>query len=225
MIHFAWLILRKDLRLLLARGNGFFQAVLLGLLLVFIFSMAGEPGQSASPQDAAAIFWLSSTFCLCLVFTTLYGHDDINGIRAGLLLSPMPLQAIWLGKTIAGLIACGLAQIIFIPAILIFLNQSVPGPLFYGLLALLLANPGICILGSLLGALSHGRGGAETLLSIILFPMLVPMLLAGIALGSLSLGGGNPESANLWLALAGAFDAIYAAAALLCFPFLYKGDA
>ena len=224
MMRYAWLIFRKDLRLLLARGNGFYQAVLLGLLLVFVFSMAREPGQICAPNEAATIFWLSSTFCLILVFSALHANDEINGIRIGLLLSPMPPQAVWLGKTAAGLLACALAQLAFLPAVFIFLNQSLRGPLFPGAASLLLTNFGICILASLLGAISRNNGGAEALLSILLFPLLVPMLLAGISLTALSLGEGGAGSAQQWIAIAAAFDAIYTASGIICFPLLYRGD-
>lgn len=225
MLKYAWLALRKDLRLSLARSNGFLQALLLGLLLIFVFSLSRGAGESASPEDAASIFWLASAFCLVLVFSRMYALDEANGARVGLLLSATPIQAIWLGKAVAGFFICALSQIIFIPAMFIFLNQNATGPALPGILGLCASDTGMCILGAMLGGLGHYQGGGESLLSLIFFPLLTPLLLAGIALGSVSLGGGNPDMTQSWLFLSAAFDAIYAAIALLCFPFLYKGDA
>lgn len=225
MLKYAWIMLRKDLRLSLSRSNGFFQALLLGLLLIFIFSLSVGAGERASPENSASIFWLASTFCLVLIFSRMFAHDEAHGAHAGLLLTAAPIQAIWLGKVIAGFFVCTLSQIIFIPAMFIFLGQNVAGPVLPGLLGLFATDAGICILGGLFGGLGNHQSGGESLLSLIFFPLLIPLLLAGIALGSLSLGGGNPEMMQTWIFLAGAFDAIYAALSLLCFPFLYKGDA
>lgn len=223
MAKYAWLTFRKDLRLALMRSNGFFQALLLGLLLIFVFSLSRGAGETASPQEASAIFWLASAFCAILAFSRIYAFDDVNGIRSGLLLSPAPAQAIWLGKAAAGFIICALSQFVFLPSIFIFLSQTLTGPVLPGLLALVLSDFGMCFLGALLG--SCGSSGGESMLSLIFFPLLVPLLLAGISLGALSLGDGNAEMAQSWLLISAAFDAIYAALALICFPILYRGAA
>lgn len=224
MLRFSRLLIRKDFRLVFMRGNGFLQALLLGLLLIFVFSLSRGTGESTSPQDAAAIFWLATAFCLILVFSRLYALDEINGIRIGLLLSQAPAQAIWLGKCVTGLVACGLSQCLFIPSIFVFLGQSVGETIWPGIVGLALADLGMCVLGALLAGSGTTQSGAESLLSLIFFPLLVPLLLAGISLGGISLGGGQADQAMAWIFLAAAFDAIYAALGLLCFPFLYKGD-
>ena len=97
----ACLIARKDLRLVLSRGAGLVQALLLGLLLIFVFSLSRETGETMSGQGAATIFWLSSAFCQVLSFNMLYGLEEANGSRAGLLLLPTPVQSVLLGKAAA----------------------------------------------------------------------------------------------------------------------------
>lgn len=224
MLRFALLIAAKDLRLTLLRGRGLAQALLLGLLLIFIFSLAKNPGEHAQPREAAAIFWLSSLFCQTLVFNLLYALEEENDCRQGLLLSPFPSQGIWLGKALAALIILLVAQIVFFPAIVVFLAQTASGPIGTGLGALLVADAGICALGSLLGAIGQGRGGRDALLSIILFPLLIPLLLAAISLDALALGAPDSGETGAWLGMACAFDAVFIACGLLLFGFLYKGD-
>ena len=56
MLKAACLIARKDLRLVLSRGAGLVQALLLGLLLIFVFSLSRETGETMSGQGAATIF-------------------------------------------------------------------------------------------------------------------------------------------------------------------------
>ena len=220
----ALAVARKDLLLTLTRGSGLVQALLLGLLLLFVFSLAQGVGERLSPQNAAAVFWLSSAFCQVLVFNALYALEERSSSRVGLILSPPPIQGVWLGKGLAGMLLLLLAQLIFLPATSVFLGQGIQGDWVVALGALLLVDAGMCALGSLLGALAQGEAARESLLSIVLFPLLVPLLLAGISVGAQALGLPAPDGADAWLGLAAAFDAVFAAAGLLLFGFMYTGD-
>ncbi|NCC23602.1 MAG: heme ABC transporter permease CcmB [Deltaproteobacteria bacterium] len=214
----------KDLRQVLLRGGGAVQAVLLGLLLIFIFSLATPPGQRVPVQTAVSIFWLASCFGLVLVFNTLYRLEEQNGLRTALTMAPMPVQAIWLGKLMAGLVVLLVSQALFAPGLIVFLGltgEVNPGLLFGSLMGV---NLGLCILGSLIGAVSQGREARDSLMTIILFPLLVPLLLGGIRLGSAGLGAGDQAEASGWMGLVAAFDVVFAGAALLLFPYLYRGE-
>lgn len=221
MLKFALLIARKDLRLLLFRNGGLVQALLLGLLLIFVFSLSTPPGEKATPESAAAIFWLASAFCQILIFTQLYALEDANSARDGLLALSLPVQGIWLGKALAGLILLLLSQALFLPALIVFLNQALAPPLWPGAASLAVTDAGICCLGSLLGALSSGAGGRESLLSILFFPLLIPLLLAGISLGAISFGSGENDAMQ-WLGIGASFDLLFLGASLLLFGFIYK---
>lgn len=223
MLRPALVLAAKDLRLALG-GAGLLQAGLLGLLLIFLFSLSAPVGGLVAPQAAAAIFWLASAFALVLVFNALYGFEEEAGARAGLLLAPCPPQAVWLGKALAGLCLLGLAQLVFAPAAVIFLGQrGVEGP-GLGLASVVLVDLGLVVLGSLLGALSQGGAARESLLSVVLFPLLAPVLLAGVRLGAAALADPAAEGVGGWLGLAGAFDALFAGAGLALFGHLYGGD-
>ena len=218
MLKAACLIARKDLRLVLSRGAGLVQALLLGLLLIFVFSLSRETGETMSGQGAATIFWLSSAFCQVLSFNMLYGLEEANGSRAGLLLLPTPVQSVLLGKAAAGLCIILAAQFLFLPATIVFLGQSLGDGWPLALLALVLTDIGMASLGSLLGALSQGQAARESLLSIVLF------LLAGIRVCAGGFSEALPEGVESWLGIAVAFDAVFLAAGLVLFPFVFSGD-
>ena len=222
MLSFACLIAAKDIRILLFRGGHLAQALLLGLLLIFIFSLANPIGEKVSPESAATIFWLSSIFCQILIFTQLYALEAANGLKDALLLLPCPIQGIWLGKALAGASLLLLSQTIFLPAAFVFLNLQFSDPFWPGFASLICTDLGICSLGSLLGALSLGAGGRESLLSIVFFPLLIPLLLAGIGLGAAALGEQQADAMQ-WLGLGASFDLIFIGAGLLLFGFIYQG--
>lgn len=229
MLRGSLLICRKDLALLAGRGGSLAQALLLGLLLIFIFSLTRSPGEAVTPQAAAAIFWVSSLFCQVLLFTSLYALEEGDGQRQALLLAPLPVQGVWLGKGLAGLALLILAQLVFLPASVIFLDQAGSGSPLAGLAAIFLTDLGLAALGSLLGALAQGNSGAarESLFSILAFPLFLPLLLAGIRTGAAFFGADGAaatEGFGGWLKIILACDAVFIGAGLLLFGFIYDSQ-
>ncbi len=225
MLRSALVLAGKDLRLLASgSGSALIQSLLLGLLLIFLFSLSQGTGEKLPPEAAATMFWLSSLFCQTMVSTSLYGLEEKNGAKFGLLLLPLPVQTIWLGKAFAAVCLLLFAQVVFLPAIVVFLGQDILA-VHLVFLTILLVDTGIACLGSLLGALCAGQHGKESLLSLLLFPLLVPLLLAAIRLLTQAFTAAGPEGDFFsWLGLVGAFDALFFALPLVLFPFLYTGD-
>lgn len=222
MIRAALAILRKDSRILASRGGVLSQSLALGLLLIFIFSMAAAPGENPAPRENATIFWIGSAFVAVIVFNQLYYLEEETGARGALLLCAAPIQSVWLGKVMAGFLLLLAVQAIFLPAIVVFLAQSRVAP-WPGALAVPLTDAGLATLAGLMSAASCGSAARDSLLSVILFPLLIPPLMAGINLCAASFGA-DCESVDSWLALICAYDAVFAAASLLLFGFLYGGD-
>ncbi|QJB57290.1 heme exporter protein CcmB [Pseudodesulfovibrio sp. zrk46] len=214
----------KDLKLSVSGGQGMVQAVLLGLLLIFMFSLSKPLGGAISPQAAGAIFWLASAFGLVLVFNDLFSIEEANGARIGILSSPAPVHAVWIGKGLAGLTLLLISQLVFLPATVAFLGQTVSGPWWLLLVTLVGADIGLVVIGALLGALSQGQAARESLLSVIVFPLLLPVLLAGITLFGMCFSPEAVEGTDNWLGLIFAFDCLFAGAGLFLFPFVYSGE-
>lgn len=224
MLKRAMLIAGKDLRLSVGGGQGPVQAVLLGLILIFLFSLSKPLGGAITAQAAGAIFWLASSFCLVLVFNDLFSIEEAEGARLGILSSPAPIHSVWIGKGLAGLSLLILSQLVFFPATVAFLGQDVSGPPWLFFAALAGADVGLCVLGALLGALSQGQTARESLLSVIVFPLLLPVLLAGITLFAAAFSGQGVDEAMDWMGLVLAFDALFAGAGLFLFPFVYGAE-
>jgi ABC-type transport system involved in cytochrome c biogenesis, permease component len=217
-------IARKDLRLAFAGGQGPVQAVLLGLLLVFIFSLSAAPGDRFSPQQAMAIFWLCSSFAVVLIFPCSFVSRRRTTRPRPCCFLPVPVQGLWLGKTLAGLALLLLCQISFFPAALVFLGLD-PGGSLHGLLLMVVGvDLGLCILGGLIGAMGHGHGAKDALLTIIVFPLQIPLLLSGIRIGVGLMQGAPLAGVGDWFGLVLAFDAVFAGAALFLFPHVFRGE-
>ena len=224
MLKRAAAIAAKDLKLSVSGGQGLVQAVLLGLLLIFLFSLSKPLGGQITAQAAGAIFWLASAFGLVLVFNDLFAIEEMNGARIGILSSPAPVHAVWIGKGAAGFCLLLVSQLVFLPATVAFLGQSLGGPAWLLWVTLLGADVGLVVIGALLGALSQGQAARESLLSVIVFPLLLPVLLAGITLFGFCFTPGEAEGYDSWLGLIFAFDCLFAGAGLFLFPFVYSGE-
>lgn len=224
MLKRSFAIAKKDLKLSVSGGQGLVQAVLLGLLLIFLFSLSRPQGGVVSPQAAGAIFWLASAFGLVLVFNDLFFIEEMNGARIGILSSPAPVHAVWIGKGVAGFSLLLLSQCVFFPATAAFLGQSVYGPWWLLIVTLLGTDIGLVVIGALLGALSQGQAARESLLSVIVFPLLLPVLLASITLFGLCFSPAHTMGYDKWLGLIFAFDCLFAGAGLFLFPFVYSGE-
>ena len=175
-------------------------------------------------RAAAAIFWLASAFALVLIFNELFSIEEVNLARLGIITSPAPLLSVWLGKAVAGFVLLLISQCAFFPATLVFLGQEASGSLWLLLLSLGSADLGLIIVGALLGAISQGQGAKESLLSLIIFPLLVPVLLGAITLFGLFFSGQETGEVFSWIGLVIAFDALFCGAGLLLFPFVYDGE-
>lgn len=242
MFRAALLIAGKDLRLTLGarrRGGGFLpaQIVLLGLLVIFLFSLAPELGAAdgagqtgLSPALAAVLFWVVSLLAQTLIFQRLYGLEQSSGVRLALLTAPIPPQAVWLGKFLSGLALLALVQAILGPAMILLLRQSLGGPLLPGLAGLLLADLGLAAMGALLGAFCAApdkRAGHGALSAILSLPLLIPLLLAASRLCQMGLAPAVSLPAPVaapWLGLLAAFDALVIGAALVLFPFVFREE-
>ena len=104
------------------------------VLVVYLHVVAGEMVPKnisiSSPESAVrwlapplvrvsrlfAIFWLCSSFAVVLIFSLLFRFEEENGAATALLLSPLPVQGLWLGKTLAGGVLLVLCQTFFFPA-------------------------------------------------------------------------------------------------------------
>lgn len=222
MIGSALTVTAKDLRLAFAKARPV-QAVLLGLLLVFIFSLSAEPGQHFSAQQGMAIFWLCSSFSVVLIFSLLFRFEEENDTATALLLSPLPVQGLWLGKTLAGLVLLAMCQFFFFPAAVVFLALDLRADVGLMVLLLLGVDAGLCILGGLIRPWAMVMARGTRFDHHRLPPCKIPLLLGGIRVGS-GLAGTPLDGATDWFGLIFAFDAVFAGAAFFLFPHVFRGE-
>ena len=139
---------QKDLRLEL-RARDTLPAMLLfvlSTLVVFHFALP----QGTSETAAYGLLWVALVFTALLGLARAWLPEQQSGALDGLVLAPCDRSAIWLGKTVAAFAFLAAAEVVALPAFAL-LFAPLDGIAIAGVV---LANIGICAVGSLLAAMA-----------------------------------------------------------------------
>ncbi|HUF75572.1 MAG TPA: heme exporter protein CcmB [Longimicrobiales bacterium] len=193
-------------------------AVLAGLLFDYTLDTT-----RVRPGDVAAgLIWMTLVFGGLLGIGRTFHLEKQDGAFQGVLMSPAPKDAVFLGKTLANFLLL-YAIALLVLGVFTFLFALEIGATVWALLAALaLGALGFVALGTLFAAVSSGTRMGETLLPILVFPLLLPMVIwGGVATGRLLDGRPVAEVAGS-LRLLGAFALVAIAAGAVLFRFVVE---
>ena len=215
-------IVWKDLTSERRSKAGLNAVAFMGLLVLLLFGFALGPDTEALRRAAAGALWLAILFAGVLAFNRSYQLELDGGALESLLLYPGARWAIYVGKLIANLVFVLVVEAIVIPVALILFQVQVPGGWLAQLGVMLLGTFGFVTLGTFYSAMSSRSRAREVLLPLLLFPMLIPVLLASVEASTGLLVGDPMQEASAWLRLLGAFDIIFLVASLLAFEYVIE---
>jgi heme exporter protein B len=214
----AW----KDLMTERRTKANFNAVVFLAALMLLLFGFALGPDTEALRAAAAGVLWLTVLFSGVLTFNRSYQLELENGALETLLLYPGDRRSIFLGKLIANLAFVFLVEALVVPMAAVLYDLPVLRP-FPGLaLVLILGTFGFVTLGTFYAAMASRVRAREVLLPLLLFPMLIPLLVASVEATSAVLIGDPLGEAGDWIRLLIVFDVIFFAAALLAFEYVIE---
>ncbi|HEX6315667.1 MAG TPA: heme exporter protein CcmB [Gemmatimonadaceae bacterium] len=210
-------IVWKDLLAERRSKAGFNAVAFLGVLILLLFGFALGPDAEALREAAAGALWLAILFAGVLAFNRSYQLELDGAALEPLLLYPAPRWTIFAGKFIANLLFVLLLEVIVVPAAIVLFQVKTLAGWLPASGVLLLGSIGFVALGTFYASMASRSRAREVLLPLLLFPMLVPVLLAS-AEASASLLAGNPmQDAGAWVKLLAAFDVIFLVASFLAF--------
>lgn len=200
--------LRKEL-LLQWRTRGQFMAVFVfGAASLLLFSFAIGPNAQALRLFSAGFLWLGLLLSSTLTLAESFHAEMENKALEGLLLLPADARALYYGKTIANWLQLTLLGIALVPVMVILYDAGTTNILpLIGVIAL--GAAGLSAPGTLYAAMTAQVKAKQTLLPLLLFPLIVPALLASVKATSLVILGDPMGQARSWITLLIAFDAIY----------------
>jgi len=215
------LVAERDLRIELRSRVATNQVAPFALLVLILFAFALDPDSGVLRTAAPGLYWVVVLFSSVLAVARSGSLDDTDGVRDALRLSGLPPSALFLGKALALAAQLLVLELVLIGAVAVLYDAPLAG---FPLLAAtcLAATVAVAATGVLYSALVAGLRVRDTLLPLLLLPVLAPVLIGATkafeaAFGADHIGGWD------WCGLVALFAVVYLAAGHRAYGTLMEG--
>jgi heme exporter protein CcmB len=214
----VWLVFRKDLtvevRSLEIAYTTLFFAV--SCVLVFAFALVQE---GRTPEGGAAgILWIAIAFAGTLALGRTFERERQSETLRALLLAPATRPAIYVGKLLGVISLLAAAELVLVPLVTLLFQAPLLARPFSLALILLTGTLGFAAVGTLFAAMLVRARSRDVLLPILLYPITVPVIIAGVrATEALLQPDVDAGVIRFWIALLVTFDVVFVTLALWTF--------
>jgi heme exporter protein B len=216
VLAIVWKDVRAELRTKDILSSMLVFAGLSVLIFQFAFDLRADNVRLVLP----GVLWIAITFAGVLGLNRSFILEQDRGSLEGLLLAPVDRSAIYFGKLIGNLLFIFIVELLLLPLMTVLFNVWLLSPAL--LLVVALGTVGYAAVGTLFAALSINTRAREVMLPILLFPVMVPVFVAGVQAVSRLLDGDSLADIVRWVQLLVAYDAIFLAAAMLLFDYVVE---
>jgi heme exporter protein B len=211
-----WTVAAKDLTLELRSRERLVSMLTFAVLVAVVFSFALDPTVRARTL-AGAMLWVTILFSGMLGLGRSFGQEREQDAMTGILLAPIDRGALFLGKLIANLALLLATELVIFPVYGLFFQLDYWGALGAIALVVFLASLGFMVLGTLFSAMAVNTRLGETMLPVLILPLLIPVVVYAAA-STQSLIAGRPLSEMVGsLKMLLAFDLIFLILSTLLF--------
>lgn len=220
MFRDAALVAGKDLRLEARSRVATNQVLPFALLVLMLFAFALDPDRGILGRATAGLYWVAVLFSALLAIQRAFTIEAVDGNRDALRLSGLDPAGVFLGKVAAIGVQLLVLEVVLGAGVVIMYDAEIDG---FGLLVVtcLAATLGLAAVGSLYGVLAAGLRVRETLLPLLLLPVVAPVLIAATRAFEAALGG-TPGDGWPWVNLLAVFAAVYTVFGVLAFGSLLE---
>jgi heme exporter protein B len=205
-------IVRKDLQAELRSRELVATMLLFALLSVIAFSFALELDKLAREEVVSGVLWVTVIFASILGLNRSMATERENGSMDAVLLTPIDRGSIFLGKLVGNYFFSGLVGIILLPLMTILYSINMVNP--WVIVTLLLGTLGISITGTLLAAMTVQTRSRESLLPIVMLPVVLPILLSAVKATTGIINDAPVTDWQMWPQILIVIDIIYL---VICF--------
>ena len=218
VIHLALAVAAKDIRAELRSRTALISALVFAALVLVIFNFARDPTALSATDLAPSALWVTFALASMVALNRAFTIERENGALDGLLVAPVPREAIFIGKLLANLAFVGTVELVTLPLFTLFFNVSL-GAVLPGVLGVAaLATVGFVAVGTIFSAMAVRTRFAELMLPVLLLPFMVPPLIGAVQVTTRLLAG-RPLSEMLgWLRLLALYDVVFVTLCTLVFP-------
>ena len=219
----ALAICGKDLRIELSTGEIVTTSAFFSVLIVVVGSLSFFAGPNTTVNVAPGVIWVAISFASVLALSRTWQRERENEALSGLLAMPIHRSAIFVGKAlgVAGFVT--VIQLVVVPTTALFFDISLAEHGAGIALLCVSSTPGIAAAGTLFGAMTVRTSARDLVLASVLFPLLLPTLLAGVAATRELLNGAPTNELGDYVQLMAVFAVVYIAGGLGLFDALIEG--
>jgi heme exporter protein B len=216
----AVLVAGKDLRIEARSRVATNQVAPYALVMLLVFGFAFDQDRHLLAQAGPGLFWVSVLLCSLLAVQRSFSLEAADGARDGLRLSGLDPAGVFLGKAAAVAAVLAGLEVLLGAGVVVLYGTGLHDPLLL-LCAALLATVGLAAAGVVYGIMAAGLRVRETLLPLLILPVVAPVLLAATQAWRAALGL-SVDNGWRWLTLLGCFAAIYLTLGVLGFGTLLE---
>ncbi len=213
-------IVWKDLAAELRSRELLSAMLVFALLVILIFNFALELSVRSMETVTSGILWVTFVFAGTLGLGRSMAIEKDRGCLDGLLLAPVDRSALYFGKLLGNLIFMFVVEAIVLPIYSLLYSVNLFEPRL--LLVILLGSIGYSAVGTLLSSMAVQTRTRDMLLPILLFPIVLPVVVAAVKASNAILQGSDVPALWPWLNLLIAFDVIFVAVAFMLFDFVVE---
>lgn len=207
MLADAALVAAKDLRIEWRSRVGLGQMLPFAILVLVLFAFALDPDRGILTRATAGLYWVAVLFAGLLAVQRAFALEAAPGVREAIRLSGLDPAGFFLGKAVAVAVQLLVLELVLGLGVVVLYAADLQG---IGLLAAtcLAATVGIAAAGTLYGVLASGLAVRDTLVPLLLLPVLAPVLLGATRASEVALGTGVGNGWS-WCGLLAVFGLLY----------------
>jgi heme exporter protein B len=207
----------KDLRIELRTREIVTTAGFFAALVAIMASVAFYSGSVTTTRVAPGAIWLAVAFASVLALGRTWQRERDDGALLALLVSPAPRAAIFAGKAIGVALFVAMVECVVVPVVALLFHVDLGNVILPLSLVLFVATIGIAATGTLFGAMTVRTRARDLVLATVLFPLLSPTLVCGVAATREIFALAPFEEIRDYLVLLGTFDFVAVAGGLAMF--------
>lgn len=208
-------IASKDLRSEFRTKEALNASLAFSVVILVLFSFAFDPSSEQIAEFSGGLLWMVYAFAGALVLNRSFAREVHNDCLDALLASPASPGALYLGKCFANFLLLMMVELMSLPVFGLFYNVHWTRQLPWLLGVLALGSWALTVIGTIFSALTVNLRLRELMLPTLVYPMMIPALMAAMTLTTDLLAGMPVTGDNMtWVRLLVAFDVIFTALAM-----------
>ena len=218
----VWAIVWKDIRAEIRTKEIFSSMFIFSLLVLVIFNFSIDLLEVNPLDIAQGVLWIAFTFSGILGLNRSFLFEKENDCLQGLMLTPIDRSAIYLGKMLGNLIFMLIMEAIAVPIFVVLFNIGIYDKIISLAIVIFLGTLGFVTVGTLFSAMSVNIKAREVMLPILLFPIVIPLIIASVKSTGAILTGKPFDDIISWLKLIAVFDVVFLVVSFLSFEYIIE---